>query len=98
MINLEYLSIAYLPHSAVCEMSVLLSYKTYDRTLSTLTMMSLSSLIVGIGRSSTDTLPGPLKTTAFMVLDGIVPSERHFERSFVFVGLCYKNSRMEEKS
>lgn len=35
-------------------------------------MMSVSSLIWGIGRSSMATLCGPLKTTAFIVPDIVV--------------------------
>jgi hypothetical protein len=38
-----------------------------EDTLSTLTITSVWSLILGTGRSSMTTLPGPLKTTAFIV-------------------------------
>jgi hypothetical protein len=49
-------------------------YNAIDGTLSTLTMISVWSLILGTGRSSMTTLPGPLNTTAFIVSLLMTPS------------------------
>jgi hypothetical protein len=61
-----------LPHSAVYGKSESNYMWARKHTLSTLTMISLSSWSLGIGLSSTETLPGPWKTTAFIVPVDIV--------------------------
>jgi hypothetical protein len=52
--------------SVDCQFYLLIIFSA-SSTLSTFTMISVESVICGTGRSSMTTLPGPLKTTAFMV-------------------------------